>query len=529
MLRRQRLRWTGDIAPLNLAQMSLIARLVSDFRQLLRQRTLGRSIVLLLSAAIVLLLVVNATTFVMIRRTADFNDQVESTWQARRAGRILLLNLKDAETAQRGYILTGIYSFQMDYQRAVEANAYLIDTLSDRLGSDPVDVATVEAVTRLSRDKILEMNAVIALSRSGDRQGAIDRITQGDGKSLMSQLDAELGDFDNRMGTRLAQRRNQSEGSALMTVVVNGVAGLLILVLGAIVALLTRRYLLGLKEAQAAIDRVNAGLEETVKARTAALIRSNEEVQRFAYIVSHDLRSPLVNVMGYTAELEQAGKTIDLQMTKVETLAPDLVERDALLAAREDIPEAVGFIRASTEKMDRLINAILKLSRDGRRNLVPETLDMEAMTQRIADTVRHQLDATETEFIVGEMVSFEGDRLSMEQIIGNLIDNAVKYLEPNRPGRIEITGRDLAGGWVEYSIADNGRGIAEKDHERIFELFRRAGRQDQKGEGLGLAFVRNSVRRLGGSIEVESVLGEGSTFRLKFPKRLILDDAGEPL
>ncbi|WP_253189283.1 ATP-binding protein [Brevundimonas sp. LM2] len=465
----------------------------------------------------------------MIQRTAAFNDRVESTWQARRAGRILLLNLKDAETAQRGYVLTGLYAFRLEYDQAVQANAYLIDTLAERLGDDPVGAATVATVTRLSRAKILEMNGVIALGRAASRQAASDRIAQGEGKELMRQLEAELGDLDSRLGSELAQRRGQSEGSALTTAIVNGVAGVLILVLGAIVALLTWRYLAELKDAQAAIDRVNAGLEETVKARTAALVRSNEEVQRFAYIVSHDLRSPLVNVMGYTAELEQAGRTIDLQMTKVETLAPDLVERDALIAAREDIPEAVGFIRASTEKMDRLINAILKLSREGRRNLVPESLDMGAMTQRIADTVRHQLEATETDFVVGEMVSIESDRLSMEQIVGNLVDNAVKYLQPGRPGRIEITGRDLPGGWVEYAIADNGRGIAAKDHERIFELFRRAGRQDQKGEGLGLAFVRNSVRRLGGSIDVESALGEGSTFRLKFPKRLILDDAGDPL
>lgn len=509
--------------------MVSLSHIVSRVGPLLRQRTLGRSIVLLLSAAILLLLVVNATTFVMIQRTAAFNDQVEAAWQARRSGRILLLNLKDAESAQRGFVLTGLYTFRMDYERAVETNAYLIDGMAERLGNDPIDAATVEAVTRLSRDKILEMNSVVALSQSGQGQQAMRRISEGDGKSLMEQLESELGDLDSRMGSRLAERRDQSEGSATFTAVVNGIAGLLILMLGVVVFLLVRRYLAGLKDAQAAIDRVNAGLEETVKARTAALIRSNEEVQRFAYIVSHDLRSPLVNVMGYTAELEQAGKTIDLQMTKVETVAPELLERDALIAAREDIPEAVGFIRASTEKMDRLINAILKLSRDGRRNLVPETLDVGAIAAQIADTVRHQLDESETEVVIGDMVPVESDRLSMEQIVGNLIDNAVKYLQPGRPGHIEVSGRDLPGGWVEIAVADNGRGIAEKDHERVFELFRRAGRQDQKGEGLGLAFVRNSVRRLGGEITVDSVLGEGSTFRLKFPKRLILDDAGDAL
>jgi signal transduction histidine kinase len=272
---------------------------------------------------------------------------------------------------------------------------------------------------------------------------------------------------------------------------------------------------------------MNAGLEAKVRDRTFDLTRANEEIQRFAYIVSHDLRAPLVNVMGFTSELEQAGKIIDRQMTAVETRAPKLVEQDALTAVREDLPESIGFIRASTEKMDRLINAILKLSREGRRNLVPERLDMTAMTQGVADSVRHQTDASDAEIVVEALPTVESDRLSMEQVLGNLIDNAVKYLDPSRPGRIVVTGRELPGGWIEYRIADNGRGVSARDHERIFELFRRSGRQDRAGEGLGLAFVRNSVRRLGGDITVESELGKGSTFILKFPTRLVLADAGD--
>ncbi len=315
------------------------------------------------------------------------------------------------------------------------------------------------------------------------------------------------------------------KSSAVFTVVINAVAGLLILVLAGFVLLLIRRYFAELKAAQAKLDGINASLEETVRSRTAALTRANEEVQRFAYIVSHDLRSPLVNVMGYTAELEQAGKTIDRAIADAERTR--VVDAEVITAVREDMPEAIGFIRASTEKMDRLINAILKLSREGRRTLTPETLDVGQIAEQAAAAVRHQMEETGTELFVGEMVLFESDRLSVEQIVGNLIDNAVKYLVADRPGRIDVTGRDLPGGWAEFAIADNGRGISEKDHERIFELFRRSGRQDRPGEGVGLAFVRNSVRRLGGSIDVESTLGEGSTFRLKFPKRLILDDAGD--
>jgi signal transduction histidine kinase len=182
----------------------------------------------------------------------------------------------------------------------------------------------------------------------------------------------------------------------------------------------------------------------------------------------------------------------------------------------------VGFIRTSTAKMDRLINAILRLSREGRRALAPERLDMTGVAQTIADTVHHQVAETGGEIVVGPLPPLESDRLAVEQIFGNLIDNAVKYQQPDRPIRIEVQGQETPDGWVEYRIIDNGRGVSPKDHERIFELFRRSGKQDKPGEGLGLAFVRNIVRRLGGSIEIESELGQGSTFHLKFPKRLTM-------
>jgi signal transduction histidine kinase len=102
-------------------------------------------------------------------------------------------------------------------------------------------------------------------------------------------------------------------------------------------------------------------------------------------------------------------------------------------------------------------------------------------------------------------------------VFGNLTDNAVKYLNPGRPGRITVRGQDL-GAVVRYEIEDNGRGIDPKDFERVFDLFRRSGVQDQQGEGIGLAHVRALVRRLGGTITVASRVGEGSTFTVVLPK-----------
>src|SRR3954452_16698634 len=101
----------------------------------------------------------------------------------------------------------------------------------------------------------------------------------------------------------------------------------------------------------------------------AELQAANEEIQRFAYLISHDLRSPLVNVMGFTSELEAIRETFQAFVARIVERAPDLLTDDIRTAVHEDLPEAISFIRSSTERMDRLIKAILRLSREGRRVL----------------------------------------------------------------------------------------------------------------------------------------------------------------
>ena len=251
--------------------------------------------------------------------------------------------------------------------------------------------------------------------------------------------------------------------------------------------------------------------------RVAELDAANDEIQRFAYIVSHDLRAPLVNVMGFTSELESAQAVIEQFYRKVLDTDSNLVSAETRTAVEADLPEAIGFIRSSTVKMDKLINAILKLSREGRRVLAPEFIGMRQLLEAQRQSVAHQLQERGAELTIEPVPDLTGDRLAIEQIFGNLIDNAVKYVDPSRSGRIAIRGRDL-GANVAYEIEDNGRGIDPKDFERVFDLFRRSGVQDQQGEGIGLAHVRALVRRLGGTISVSSRLGEGSTFTVVLPK-----------
>ena len=241
----------------------------------------------------------------------------------------------------------------------------------------------------------------------------------------------------------------------------------------------------------------------------AELRESNEEIQRYAYIVSHDLRAPLVNVMGFTSELEAVRE-------ELRTLLRDHPQGKRI---DDDIGESLSFIQAAIIKMERLIAAILKLSREGRRRFTPEPLDMTALIRGIADAQRHQAGRLGAIVTVSETLpEIIADRLAVEQVFGNLIDNALKYLDPARAGTIEISAKPAPGNRIRFAVSDNGRGIAPQDHGRIFELFRRSGAQDRPGEGIGLASVKALVRTLGGRVEVFSQPGRGSTFIVTLPR-----------
>jgi len=252
--------------------------------------------------------------------------------------------------------------------------------------------------------------------------------------------------------------------------------------------------------------------EEQLQRYAAELEQSNEEVKRFAYIISHDLRAPLTNLKGFSEELSYALEVIGSAMN---TALPHLDEKQqqaVTTALQEDVPEALGFIDSSVTRMDHFINAVLKLSRLGRRELNLEPIDMDALIQATLEILAYQIEERQVKVTVGSLPEVVADRTSMEQIMGNLLNNAVLYLDPGRPGEIEITaerGRDE----TTFRVRDNGRGIAEEDMPKVFAPFRRAGRQDVPGEGMGLPYVQTLVRRHGGRIWCESEgIGQGSTF-----------------
>jgi PAS domain S-box-containing protein len=293
----------------------------------------------------------------------------------------------------------------------------------------------------------------------------------------------------------------------------------------------TRRLFAGMvhditarKQAEDALRQARDDLERRVQERTAELEAANEEVRRFAYIVSHDLRAPLVNIKGFAAELHAACAVV---RDAVQAALPHLEARqqaDLTTALDGDVPEALGFINASVSRMDALIQALLQLSRLGHRELHLELIDMHALVKEVLQALEHQMARRQVRVTLGALPHVIADRTAMEQIFGNLLSNAVNYLVPGRPGVVAVTAERHAA-LTTFHVQDNGRGIAAEDIAKVFEPFRRVGKQDVPGEGMGLAYVQALIRRHGGNIWCRSRLGDGTTFTFTIAHDLA---AGEP-
>jgi signal transduction histidine kinase len=431
--------------------------------------------------------------------------------------------VRRTESYQRGFLLTGEEEMLQDYEASAALVAPAMQRLREVVARDPEQVARLDALAPLIDQKLAELAETVALARAGDAAGAVAIVRAGRGEVLMDSIVKRFEEMREAERREFAERSRAARLSSLALIAVT-IAGIVIILAVAGAAL----YAVGrsarqLAEAHAALATANLDLEARVAERTADLSEANLEIQRFAYIVSHDLRAPLVNIMGFTSELEALRDDVFARLAALRAAAATADAgaagdpgADEALAA--DFQEALGFIKASIDKMDRLINAILRLSREGRREFRPEIVDVKALAEAIAGSFAHRLQETGATLAIGTLPSVETDRLALEQVFTNLVDNAIKYQGTAAEPRIEMTGR-FDGRSVVYDVSDNGRGIDARDLERVFELFRRAGVQDRPGEGIGLAHVKTLVRRLGGTITLASELNKGTTFTVRLPRR----------
>lgn len=246
-----------------------------------------------------------------------------------------------------------------------------------------------------------------------------------------------------------------------------------------------------------------------------ALQTKTEELESIIYVSSHDLRSPLVNIQGFSGELGESCRQIrKLLSGSVEPLS-DHQRLEELLG--QDIPSALEYITTSVNKLDTLQKGLLKICRIGRESLEIAPVAMTELIDGVIKSIRFQLDTCRAQVTVEPLPNCLADAGQLTQVFMNLIDNAIKYRHPDRSLVIRIYGR-VEGPQCVYAVADNGIGIAPEHQQKVFEMFHQLDPlKGPGGEGLGLTIVKRILGRMEGQVRLESAPGVGSVFFVHLP------------
>ncbi len=245
------------------------------------------------------------------------------------------------------------------------------------------------------------------------------------------------------------------------------------------------------------------------------LARKNEDLEDLLYAASHDLRSPLVNIEGFSQRLDRDCRALSKALDFGSGSDEVRVQATGLLQTQ--IPKSLHFIRSGVVKMNSLINGLLQLSRLGQASLRLDRLDMNALVQQNLDAMRFQIQKAGASVVTEPLPPCRGDARLVGQVFANLLDNAIKYVNPARALEIRISGK-LAGHEAVYCVADTGLGIAPEHQERVWGLFHRLHPDGPvAGEGLGLNLVRRGLDRQQGRAWVESKPGQGCRFFFALP------------
>jgi signal transduction histidine kinase len=246
---------------------------------------------------------------------------------------------------------------------------------------------------------------------------------------------------------------------------------------------------------QIALALENARLLDEAQAAAEALRAKNVELDSFVYTVSHDLKSPLVTIQGMAGlVLEEHGAGLD-----------------------ETGRRYVKRIETNIRHMEELLIDLLALAHIGRQARDPEDVDLDALVAGVLAELAGPISDRGVAVTVGSLPPLRAVRVELEQVMRNLIANAVKYIGDGPAPAIEVGAADR-GNAFEVWVRDNGIGIDPAYHDKVFDLFQRLREVNAEGTGIGLAIVKKIVDAAGGRAWVESVRGEGSTFRFTWPK-----------
>jgi signal transduction histidine kinase len=460
-----------------------------------------------------------------LERSHKIDATIEHSLALQRALGTYRRGILEAETGQRGYLLTGQVAYLAPYGQALAKSEARYEGLN-ALIEDKTERVELARLDQILHGKLSEVALTIQLSSSGHQAAALAIVREGRGRRYtveFEHLAAEIAASENSALVELKATAGKQTGEFMTAV--GGAALLTILIIVAVAAATIARIESSLGDLTSGIDaladgdlkrRVHIGSGDEVAEVASAfnemadsllfsnrarerveseLRRSNDDLDSFAYSASHDLKAPLRGIRNLT----------------------DWIAEDIEGTASADTVENLALVRSRVERLDLLLDSLLRYSRIGRSGDVAEDVDIAGLVATITDYLAPAPGFSVT--TSGAPLAFRSARAPLEQVLCNLIGNGLKHHDRDT-GNITVSVRDL-GHAVEFRVEDDGPGVPAQFHARIFAMFQTLRPRDElEGSGMGLAIVKKTVEAHGGSIRVESAPPlRGTTFIFTWVKQ----------
>lgn len=431
--------------------------------------------------------------------TADFIQKLDQ----------LLSTVQDAETGQRGFLLTGEASYLMPYTEATSALATRLSQVTASAPAHGIALNTVAELTRVVQAKMAELQHAVDLRRTAGFAAALALVETNRGQGYMTEIRRLVGEMRNQ---QLATFRREFELQRRRQLQLDLVLGCGVLS-GFIVVFMAYRFNLRYVRERDRIEReirsLNERLEMRVKQRTAELEaqtkelevrtadlqRSNADLSQFAYVASHDLQEPLRMVASYMGLL---GRRYQAQLD-------------------ETAQKYIRFAAEGATRMQTLINDLLSYSRAGTQAIEKRRVAAEGVLKSALQNLEVAIRESGARIHSDPLPVIEADEARLVQVFQNLIANSIKFRKPDLRPDISVRAKNSGEEWV-FEVGDNGIGFDPRYTDRIFQVFQRLhGPGEYPGTGIGLAICRRIVEHHGGRLWAESETGVGSTFFFSLP------------
>jgi light-regulated signal transduction histidine kinase (bacteriophytochrome) len=425
-------------------------------------------------------------------QTENARTQEQKSQRILNAANRLLMGLQRAEAEVRGFSVTQNQKFLKNYQQAegtIQTKSEQLQQLAQETSMQQVEVQKIQT---LAEQQIQHLETTIEISQQNAVMG--EDFAQLDQQLLKNELQFQelkgaIAQFIDQQENAQTQREAQVENWKNLTTQVQWLALLVGLgaTAGAIYLFISLDH--QLSQYTDRIEESNAYLART----SQTLEKRNQELDQFAYIVSHDLKAPLRAIANLSSWIE-------------EDLAGHL---------DTDTQHQMDLLRGRVHRMEAFINGILEYSRVGRMRSQVETVNVESLLKEIIDSLAPPPEFTIE--IATPMPTLITDPLPLQQIFTNLISNAIKHHD-RCDGKVFIAAQEMESAY-EFSIRDDGPGIDPKFHEKIFIIFQTLQARDTvENTGVGLAIIKKILDDKGGTIKVESEPEKGTTFRFTWRK-----------